>query len=110
MAGRHPHERAARLSADASGKITPLDAHVRRAAPDRRKPPPLVRRGYTYQRGGSDRGLLFSCFQHDLEEGFEAVQRRLEGEAMAKYTLTIGGGYYFIPPPGTTWLETLTSA
>ncbi|WP_405467462.1 Dyp-type peroxidase [Streptomyces canus] len=98
------------FSADALGKITPLDAHVRRAAPDRRKPPPLVRRGYTYQRGGSDRGLLFSCFQHDLEEGFEAVQGRLEGEAMAKYTLTIGGGYYFIPPPGTTWLETLTSA
>ncbi|MFE2217550.1 Dyp-type peroxidase [Streptomyces canus] len=97
------------FSTDPLGKITPLDAHVLRATPNRRKPPPLIRRGYTYQRESSNRGLLFSCFQHDLENGFEAVQRRLQGEAMAKYTLTIGDGYHFIPPPGTTRLETLTS-
>ncbi|MDQ1042026.1 Dyp-type peroxidase [Streptomyces sp. V4I2] len=95
------------FTADALGKITPLDAHVRRAAPDRRSPPPLVRRGYNYRRGTGDQGLVFSCFQRDLEKGFEAVQARLEGEAMAKYTLTVGGGYFFVPPPGNTWLDTL---
>lgn len=73
-------------------------------------PPPIARRGYNYQHGNSDRGLLFSCFQRDLEKGFEAVQGRLQGEAVAKYTLTVGGGYYFVPPPGTAWLGALTEA
>ncbi|MFD5536317.1 hypothetical protein ACFWIJ_00285 [Streptomyces sp. NPDC127079] len=92
------------------GKITPPDAHVRRAAQDRRKPPPIVRRAYNYQHGNSDRGLLFSCFQPDLEQDFEAVQGRLQGEAVTKYSLTVGGAYYFVPPPGTAWLGTLTEA
>lgn len=97
------------FTSDPQGKITPLDAHVRRAAPDRRNPPPMVRRGYNYHRDTNDHGLIFSCFQHDLEQGFEAVQHRLQGEAMAKYTLTIGGGYFFVPPSGDTWLEALTT-
>lgn len=96
------------FSADPQGKITPLDAHVRRAAPDRRNPPPLVRRGYNYHHSDDDQGLIFSCFQRDLAQGFEAVQHRLQGEAMAKYTLTVGGGYFFVPPPGSGWLNTLT--
>ncbi|MEU5438733.1 Dyp-type peroxidase [Streptomyces sp. NPDC020719] len=92
------------FAADPSGKLTPLDAHVRRAAPDRRNPPPLVRRSYSYDRGYGDQGLIFSCFQRDLAHGFEAVQKRLAGEAMAKYVLTTGGGYFFVPPPGDDWL------
>lgn len=95
------------FAADPRGKITPLDAHVRRAAPNRHTPPPLVRRGYNYDRGDGDQGLIFSCFQRDLEKGFEAVQQRLQGEAMAKYQLTVGGGYFFVPPPGDNWLDTL---
>jgi deferrochelatase/peroxidase EfeB len=94
---------------DPHGKITPLDAHIRRAAPDHRTPPPIVRRSYNYHRGPSDQGLVFSCFQRDLAKGFEAVQSRLQGEAMAKYTLTIGGGYFFVPPPGDAWLRALTN-
>ncbi|MGW0954779.1 Dyp-type peroxidase [Streptomyces sp. NPDC001212] len=95
------------FAADPQGKTTPLDAHVRRAAPDQRNPPPLVRRSYNYYRGADDQGLLFSCFQRDLVQGFEAVQHRLQGEAMAKYTLTVGGGYFFVPPPGNAWLQWL---
>jgi deferrochelatase/peroxidase EfeB len=102
-----PADERAAFAADPDGKITPLDAHVRRAAPDRRHPPPLVRRGYNYHRGADDQGLIFSCFQRDLEKGFEAVQHRLQGEAMAKYTLTVGGGYFFVPPPGDGWLDAL---
>ncbi|MEV3972815.1 Dyp-type peroxidase [Streptomyces sp. NPDC050698] len=100
-------ERAA-FATDPHGKITPLDAHVRRAAPNPRTAPPMVRRSYNYDRGPDDQGLIFSCFQSDLEKGFEAVQRRLQGEAMARYTLTTGGGYFFVPPPGDAWLHALT--
>ncbi|MFE9776384.1 Dyp-type peroxidase [Streptomyces sp. NPDC005931] len=96
------------FASDPHGKITPLDAHVRRAAPDRRNPPPMIRRSYNYHRNPDEQGLIFCCFQRDLEKGFEAVQHRLEGEAMAKYTLTIGGGYFFVPPPGDAWLRALT--
>ncbi|MER8236644.1 Dyp-type peroxidase [Streptomyces sp. NPDC094049] len=88
---------------DPQGRLTPLDAHVRRAAPDRCDPPPLVRRSYAYDSGPDDRGLLFSCFQRDLAAGFETVQRRLAGEAMTQYQLTVGGGYFFVPPPGDAW-------
>ncbi|WLQ45626.1 Dyp-type peroxidase (plasmid) [Streptomyces laculatispora] len=95
------------FDADPRGKLTPLDSHVRLAAPDRRNPPPVVRRGYNYDRGDGDTGLIFSCFQRDLARGFEAVQKRLEGEAMATYMLTVGGGYFFIPPPGDTWVDAL---
>ncbi|MFE6663702.1 Dyp-type peroxidase [Streptomyces sp. NPDC057697] len=95
------------FAADPDGRATPLDSHVRRAAPDRRNPPPLVRRSYNYDRGSGDRGLVFSCFQRDLATGFEAVQKRLEGEAMAKYVLTTGGGYFFVPPPGDAWIDGL---
>ena len=95
------------FAADPQGKTTPLDSHVRRAAPDRRNPPPLVRHGYNYHRSTDDQGLIFSCFQRDLTQGFEAVQHRLRGEAMTKYTLTVGGGYFFVPPPGSGWLNAL---
>ncbi|MGW2722392.1 Dyp-type peroxidase [Streptomyces sp. NPDC001492] len=93
------------FAADPHGLTTPLDAHVRKAAPDRRHLPPLVRRGYNYHRSTDDQGLIFSCFQRDLAEGFEAVQHRLQGEAMAKYTLTVGGGYFLVPPSGDAWLD-----
>ncbi|MFD5753309.1 Dyp-type peroxidase [Streptomyces sp. NPDC127033] len=95
--------------ADPRGRLTSLDSHVRLATPDRRNPAPLVRRGYSYDRGDGDTGLVFSCFQRDLADGFEAVQKRLEGESMAKYLLTTGGGYFFVPPPGDAWVEALTS-
>ncbi|MFT9786471.1 Dyp-type peroxidase [Streptomyces rhizosphaericola] len=102
-----PGEEQPNFAADPHGKATPLDSHVRLAAPDRRNPPPMVRRSYSYDRGGGDSGLIFSCFQRDLVRGFEAVQRRLEGESLAKYVLTTGGGYFFVPPPGDSWTEAL---
>lgn len=61
----------------------------------------MVRRGYNYRRSTDDHGLIFSCFQRDLAQGFEAVQRRLQGEAMAKYTLTVGADTSLSPHPAT---------
>ncbi|MFD3483497.1 Dyp-type peroxidase [Streptomyces sp. NPDC058665] len=95
------------FAADPKGRRTPLDSHVRLAAPDRRNPPQLVRRSYSYDRGDGDTGIIFSCFQRDLAKGFEAVQKRLEGEALAKYVLTTGGGYFFVPPPCDAWIDAL---
>ncbi|WP_405418311.1 Dyp-type peroxidase [Streptomyces microflavus] len=105
-----PGEEQPNFAADPHGKATPLDSHVRLAAPDRRNPPPMVRRSYSYDRGDGDSGLIFSCFQRDLVRGFETVQRRLEGESLAQYVLTTGGGYFFVPPPGDSWAEALLSS
>jgi deferrochelatase/peroxidase EfeB len=100
-----PSDERPDFATDPKGRITPLDSHVRLAAPDRRNPPPLVRRSYAYNRSKDERGLIFSCFQRDLATGFEAVQRRLEHEAMGKYLLTVGGGFFFVPPPTDSWTE-----
>ncbi|MCK1823551.1 Dyp-type peroxidase [Streptomyces sp. XM83C] len=58
--------------------------------------------------GAEDQGLIFSCFQRDLDKGLEAVRHRLQGEAMSNYTLTAGGGYFFVPPPGGAWRAAAT--
>ncbi|MEV6727099.1 Dyp-type peroxidase [Streptomyces xanthochromogenes] len=99
-----PAEEEPDFVSDPHGRVTPLDSHVRLVTPDRASPPPIVRRSYSYNRGSEDAGLIFSCFQRDLKAGFEAAQRRLKGEAMAKYILTKGGGYFFLPPPGEEWI------
>ncbi len=90
---------------DPAGKTIPLDAHMRLANP--RTPQTqsnlMLRRGYSYSLGVSrsgqlDMGLLFVCFQRDLEQGFLTVQRRLNGEALEEYIQPIGGGYFFALP------------
>lgn len=84
---------------DPDGLVTPLDAHIRRANPrtadtERTR---ILRRGYSYRRG-DEQGIIFISFQRDLETGFAAAQRRLDGEALQRYVLPFGGGYYFVPP------------
>jgi deferrochelatase/peroxidase EfeB len=98
------------FAADPDGRITPLDAHIRRANPHTPKTEAnrILRRSYSYRRGKDstgqpDEGLIFICFQQDLERGFATVQRRLRGEALEKYVLPFGGGYFFVlpaAPPG----------
>ncbi|TDC38472.1 Dyp-type peroxidase [Micromonospora sp. 15K316] len=90
---------------DPSGQVIALDAHIRRANP--RTPETagsrILRRGYSY-RGGvdaagrRDEGMLFICFQRDVEAGFATMQRRLAGEALDRYVLPVGGGYFFVLP------------
>lgn len=90
---------------DAEGRVVPLDSHIRRANP--RTPESdanrILRRSYSYRldrdaTGNENAGLLFVCYQRDLELGFATVQRRLQGEALERYVLPFGGGYYFTLP------------
>lgn len=92
-------------ASDPEGNITPLDAHIRLANP--RTPATqsnlMLRRGYSYSAGVSnagqlEMGLLFVCYQHDLEKGFLSVQKRLNGEALEEYIKPLGGGYFFVLP------------
>lgn len=78
--------------------VIPPDAHIRRAhtGGDRR----ILRRGHSYRRSETDAGQIFVCFQRDVELGFATIQRRLAGEALEKYLLPFGGGYYFVLPGG----------
>lgn len=92
---------------DPDGERTPLDAHIRLANPATRAHAGqgnlMLRRGYNYSNGVTrsgqlDMGLLFICFQSNLEQGFLAVQRRLDGEPLEEYIKPIGGGFFFVLP------------
>jgi len=90
---------------DPNGEVIALDAHIRLANPRTRETESslMLRRGYSYSAGTTasgqlDMGLLFVCYQHDLEKGFITVQKRLNGEALEEYVRPIGGGYFFVLP------------
>lgn len=106
---------------DPDGQRTKLDAHIRLANPRRAETQAsrMLRRPFNYSNGVTragqlDMGLLFICFQQDLERAFIAVQTRLNGEPLEEYIKPIGGGYFFalpgVPAPGGTLGGTLFAA
>lgn len=78
--------------------LVPADAHVRRAHPLTSGSGLMLRRGYSYDNGPSDRGLLFVSFQRQLRT-FVATQHRLvEGDALMRYTTTTASATFLILP------------
>ena len=93
------------FASDPKGEQFRLDGHIRLANP--RTPDTagnrILRRAFSYSLGFDtaghfDQGLLFQCFQRDLDAGFVTVQNRLNGEALEEYIIPVGGGFFFALP------------
>jgi dye decolorizing peroxidase len=64
----------------------------------------MFRRSYNYDLGpqgdrASDSGMIFTCFQRDLEHQYLPVQARLaELDLLNEWTVPIGSAVFAIPP------------
>lgn len=78
--------------------VIDVHAHVRAAHPSFTGSHLMLRRGYAFDDGGADAGLMFICFQQDLRT-FVATQHRLdEHDALSAFSEPTGSGTFLILP------------
>lgn len=78
--------------------LIPLGSHVRAAHPAFTGSPLMLRRGYAFDDAPDDAGLLFTCFQNELET-FIATQHRIDeqDDFLNGYSTTTGSAAFLIP-------------
>lgn len=79
------------------------DSHIQLADTSARLKHRIFRRPYNYSLGLSPSnqlnvGLIFICYQANLDDGFIFLQERLNLEPLEEYIEPFGGGYFFILP------------
>ncbi|WP_283134299.1 Dyp-type peroxidase [Rhizohabitans arisaemae] len=77
-------------------RLIPDGAHVRRAHASGGGR--MLRRGYTFDDGPRDRGLLFVGFQRELGTFTETQSRLDQGDALMAFTTTTASGAFLILP------------
>jgi deferrochelatase/peroxidase EfeB len=96
----------------------PAGSHVRVAAPRENGRTAILRRGYDFDGGGGDAGVLFLAFMADPRRQYVPLQRRLdEHDALSRFTVHTGSAVFAVPPGarpggfvGEEWLEAAGSA
>ncbi|MHC5905534.1 Dyp-type peroxidase [Streptomyces sp. S6] len=99
---RHEHDDVDVFSKTPEGRYTtPLHSHVRAASPRYDAGARMLRRGYTYDNGPADQGLLFLAYMRDPTL-FTRVQERLTThDDLHPYTEHRASAVAYIPPaPG----------
>ncbi len=91
---------------DAAGEpVIPMDAHMRLAFNAQK----IFRRGYNYEDGIGDSGLLFVTYQAELQQYFQIQSALAEADSLNKWTTPVGSAVFAILP-GCESGEYLSSA
>lgn len=78
--------------------VTPARSHVRAAHPAVTGSSLMLRRGYAFDDGADDHGLLFVCFQRDLRTFVQTQFRLDEVDALGEYVTPTGSATFLILP------------
>ncbi|MDJ0612641.1 MAG: Dyp-type peroxidase [Rhizobiaceae bacterium] len=81
--GSAPYDNDFNYADDPKGETCPLQSHIRRANPRRTKTPRILRSGFSFgsfdHSKDEDRGLMFICYNANIAEQFELIQRWISG-------------------------------